>query len=399
MKKTLVLLIALILALSVPGCGTTKTPDDASAASKPVDANPVVTPTKLDPSGEPVCPKDPESPEKLSPSIYPTEAPKDIHSMKTDSLVADYLSGDWDAAHPLWSEDGTTHVMVYANGYLCYTDERSHLTFYNDSAKEMVSKLAKRLATPGETPAPLPPNWQGEKVYVDLPEQKLPEGTFCSRYVVGDGTYVQNQQGVTLYRQGEIIDAWEASVEKQSYLATRPNSHLGENFLLADDQLLHLVPGGVTEVVYDHVVDARAVHDFCLVLLTLEDGILSEHVYMANDRWLESVELGADISEARFCDGVIFRDNEGKAYMATPYLISYESEVNVTCFGERTLDNLEGLWESFDYSLGNKRMEKFIETYGLETRVIELNNHGDNDCDSPVSNTEELGGNSCENYD
>ena len=45
------------------------------------------------------------------------------------------------------------------------------------------------------------------------------------------------------------------------------------------------VPGGTTEVVYDHVIDAGHNDVPFLIVLTIDDGVLSEHYYWEGTGW------------------------------------------------------------------------------------------------------------------
>ena len=312
MKKLTFALLTLLLVLALIGyrsavdtpqtdatAPTTVITDDQptlneSTADKDTDSK-ANTPTDNHTSTEP----DDDLALAIKGENYPVQGPRETHSMEAASIVASYLAGEWEADQPLWSEDYSTRVAVQADGSLIYT-LNEHVNFCNDS--EML--FARRLAAACEpstaknpenpsaeanstkpAPLPIPSSWPGEKVYIDLPNQVLPEGTWNSSYVVGEGTYVQTQQGVTLYRQGEVVDTWEVKVEDQSFLATRANYRIGTNFLLADDRLLELVPGGTTEVVYDHVVDAGHNTVPFLIVLTIDDGVLAEHYYWEAYGW------------------------------------------------------------------------------------------------------------------
>ncbi len=326
---------------------------------------------------------------------YPVQGSRQTHSMEAASIVASYLAGEWEADQPLWSEDYSTRVAVQADGSLIYT-LNEHINFYNDSemlfAKQLATYVPPMTKDPENPDAeedssprtrPVPPTWPGEKVYVDLPEQTLPEGTWVSSYVVGEGTFVQNQQGVTLYHQGEVVDTWEAEVKEQSFLATRANYRIGTNFLLADDQLLELVPGGATEVVYEHVVDAGHNAIPFISALTLNDGVLTEHYYWESHGW-KDIEIAQNVAEARFGLGAaIFRDDDGLAYVATPRVYYYDPESTVVCVGDRTLDNLEGLWESFSCAYGiHDKLSGFLAKYGTEIATISDPVISGNYCDS-----------------
>lgn len=410
MKKLTFALLTLLLVLALIGyrsavdtpqtdatAPTTVITDDQptlneSTADKDTDSK-ANTPTDNHTSTEP----DDDLALAIKGENYPVQGPRETHSMEAASIVASYLAGEWEADQPLWSEDYSTRVAAQADGSLIYT-MNEHVNFCNDSEILFARRLAVACEPPTAkdpenpsaeanstkpAPMPIPSSWPGEKVYIDLPNQVLPEGTWNSSYVVGEGTYVQTQQGVTLYRQGEVVDTWNAKVEERTFLVTKLNCNLGENFLLTDDQLLRLVPGGTTEVVYDHVVDAGHNTVPFLIVLTIDDGVLAEHYYWESYGW-KDIEIASDVTEARFGLGAtIFRDDDGLTYVATPRIYCYDPESTVVCVGERTLDNLEGLWESFNDSyITPKKLTEFLTKYGTGTVTISDPVTSGNSCDS-----------------
>lgn len=382
MKKTLALVMSMLIILSVlASCAQAeKSGSDTTNSETQPSSTLVIRNGPIEPDDAPELPTENE--------VYPTNTPdasienKDsdpaclppstkIHDMSSDSLVADYLAGTWGVGEPLYSEDLRTSVAIYADGSLSYTYD-GHINYYNDTAVKFVHQMTE--SPKGQSMmTPLPKDWQGEKVYVDLPDQKLPENAWASSATFDQGTFVQDQQSVTQYLRGKVIDHWEIAVEEKSLLAVDYN---GENYLMADDQLLRLVPGGTTEKVYDHVVDAKQ-YASTLYVLTLKDGVLSQFRPFYNDRW-EGIKIAQNVAEARYgANSTIFVDCDGKAYLAFSSY-SYRQVDSVACFGQRTLDELEELWNSFtDYDVMTKT-EDFVKRYATEVTLRIIGN--DNDC-------------------
>lgn len=383
MKKTLTLIMSMLIILSMlASCAQAeKSGSDTTNSETQPSSTLVIRNGPIEPDDAPELPTENEA--------YPTNTPdmsiknKDpnpvcsspitnIHDMSSDSLVADYLAGTWGVGKPLYSEDLRTSVAIYADGSLSYTYD-GHINYYNDTAVKFVHQMSE--SPKGQSMMmPLPEDWKGEKVYVDLPDQKLPENAWTSSMAFDQGTFVQDQQGVTQYLRGKVIDHWETAVKEKSFMAVNRN---GENYLMADDQLLRLIPGGTTEKVYDHVVDAKQ-DSLILHVLTLKDGALSQLRLFYNDGW-EEVEIAQNITEARYgADSIIFTDRNGKSCMMFSYYYPHRKVDGAACFGQRTLDELEELWNSFtDYDVMTKT-EDFVKRYATEVTLRIIGN--DNDC-------------------
>lgn len=357
MKKRVSLFLALMIALSLlAGCGSkadTQTDTDAST--------PPVTSTEDDSSqvsnAQPDADKldganngkesDHDSRNPYMPLTE--EAPREVHDMDVESLVADYQSGAWDGGHPLWSEDGTTFVAISSEGYLTFN--YNHIQVYDDDGLKMAKRIVSELDKGRHLP--LPNDWQGEKVYPDLPMGQLPQvDVLGSAYVVGKGTLVQVEKKITLYQKGTDATTWKANTEERSLLMAQLDES-GTSYVLVDNQVLRLNDDGTTEVTLENVVDAGWSAMPFLIALTIEDGALVEH-YTSTDSitepsWTERPVLN-DVTDARLMLGrTLFTTDIGLTFAVDPLPTTCQQpNLRLTCLGRRTLDEVQTLWDEYD---------------------------------------------------
>lgn len=310
--------------------------------------------------------------------------PDEVHDMDTASLVADYLSGAWDRS-PQRSEDGLVKVTTYAYGFLVYTyyadgdnsDLWDGVDFYNSDALDM----AKRVAA-GEDRQSLPENWRGEKVYLDLPDQKLPEDALAS-YILRDvGTYVQTPDGVTLYYKQDVVDFWDIPAENGSLLSIQDGlCYTSGNYARADDKFFELLEGGKTKVIYDHVIDADTDAIPSFIILTLKNGVLTVHDgrdgfgRSSTLTWTKKV-IAKDVAEACLIsrgigsDGVGYRTNDGEAFAVFRFLDNHDGiSDDVASLGQMELDEIEKTWLEY---MNNQPGGYYSNYYGNLRGFLEM---------------------------